>query len=78
MSAYDLKSLNLPRLYGKSLRLFAALAESAAGRAFVIGGLLENGGNPAAQAPAPERGAGFLPAGASGGARRAPVCCSRS
>ena len=46
MTAYDLKSLNLPKLYGTGLDLFTALVENQAGRALLIGSLLENGGIP--------------------------------
>jgi Asp-tRNA(Asn)/Glu-tRNA(Gln) amidotransferase A subunit family amidase len=46
MSAYDLKSLNLPKLYGTGLELFTRLVENPAGRALLIGSLLENGGIP--------------------------------
>jgi Asp-tRNA(Asn)/Glu-tRNA(Gln) amidotransferase A subunit family amidase len=46
MTAYDLKSLNLPKLYGTGLDLFTALVENPAGRALLIGSLLENGGIP--------------------------------
>jgi len=43
MTAYDLKSLNLPKLYGIGLELFTRLVENRAGRALLIGSLLENG-----------------------------------
>ena len=46
MTAYDLKSLNLPKLYGTGLELFTRLVENPAGRALLIGSLLENGGIP--------------------------------
>jgi Asp-tRNA(Asn)/Glu-tRNA(Gln) amidotransferase A subunit family amidase len=46
LTAYDLKSLNLPKLYGTGLDLFTALVENPAGRALLIGSLLENGGIP--------------------------------
>jgi hypothetical protein len=46
MTAYDLKSLNLPKLYGIGLELFTHLVENPAGRALLIGSLLENGGIP--------------------------------
>jgi len=43
---YDLKSLNLPKLYGKMLLIFAAVVGSKITRPLLIGGLLENGGIP--------------------------------
>jgi len=46
MTAYDLKSLNLPKLYGTGLDLFTSVVENPAGRALLIGSLLENGGIP--------------------------------
>ena len=46
MTVYDLKSLNLPKLYGIGLELFTRLVENPAGRALLIGSLLENGGFP--------------------------------
>ncbi len=45
MSQYDLQSLNLPRLYGGSLSLFASLAEGALSP-LLLNSLLENGGIP--------------------------------
>lgn len=46
MTAYDLRSLDLPKLYGKTLSLFAGLIGSPATRPLLIGSLLENGGIP--------------------------------
>ncbi len=46
---YDLKSLNLPKLYGKMLSLFAGLVGSKVTRPLMIGSLLENGGIPKLQ-----------------------------
>jgi len=46
MTAYDLKSLNLPRLYGTQLELFASVVENPLGQALLMGSLLENGGIP--------------------------------
>jgi Asp-tRNA(Asn)/Glu-tRNA(Gln) amidotransferase A subunit family amidase len=46
MSAYDLKSLNLPKLTGTPLKLFAAAVENPAARGALMPGLLENGGIP--------------------------------
>lgn len=43
---YDLKSLNLPKLYGKMLLVFAGLVGSKATRPLLIDSLLENGGIP--------------------------------
>jgi Asp-tRNA(Asn)/Glu-tRNA(Gln) amidotransferase A subunit family amidase len=43
---YDLKSLNLPKLYGKMLSLFANLVSNKGTRPLLIGSLLENGGIP--------------------------------
>ncbi len=43
---YDLKSLNLPKLYGKMLSVFAGLVSSKVTRTLLIGNLLENGGIP--------------------------------
>jgi Asp-tRNA(Asn)/Glu-tRNA(Gln) amidotransferase A subunit family amidase len=44
--AYDLKSLNLPKLYGKMLSIFAGVVGSPVTRPLLIGSLLENGGIP--------------------------------
>ena len=44
--AYDLKSLKLPKLYGKMLTLFTGLVRSKLTRPLLIGSLLENGGIP--------------------------------
>ena len=46
MTAYDLKSLNLPRLYGMQLEVFASVVENPLGQALLMGSLLENGGIP--------------------------------
>jgi Asp-tRNA(Asn)/Glu-tRNA(Gln) amidotransferase A subunit family amidase len=46
MSTYELHSLNLPKLTGVGLQLFAAAVENPASRALLIGSLLENGGIP--------------------------------
>jgi Asp-tRNA(Asn)/Glu-tRNA(Gln) amidotransferase A subunit family amidase len=46
MTAYDLKSLNLPRLYGTQLEVFASVVENPLGQALLMGSLLENGGIP--------------------------------
>ncbi len=46
MSSYDLKSLKLPKLYGKALALFAGAVSSPLIRPLLIGSLLENGGIP--------------------------------
>lgn len=43
---YDLKSLNLPKLYGKMLSIFAGVVGSSVTRPLLIGSLLENGGIP--------------------------------
>lgn len=47
MSKYDLKSLNLPKLTGTSLKLFTNAVENPAVRGVLMPGLLENGGIPA-------------------------------
>ncbi|MHC1781751.1 MAG: amidase [Anaerolineaceae bacterium] len=47
MSAYNLKSLKLPRITGTALKLFASILEVPLGHALLIGSLLENGGIPA-------------------------------
>ncbi|HEX9012556.1 MAG TPA: amidase [Anaerolineaceae bacterium] len=44
MTVYDLKSLELPRLYGTPLNLFAAALRNPVGRSLLIGSLLESGG----------------------------------
>lgn len=46
MTDYDLKSLNLPKLYGSMLNLFAAVTSSKVTRPLLIGSLLQNGGIP--------------------------------
>jgi hypothetical protein len=46
MTAYDLKSLDLPRLYGTQLELFASVVENPLGQALLMSSLLENGGIP--------------------------------
>lgn len=46
---YDLKSLNLPKLYGKMLSVFAGVVGSKLTRPLLIGSLLENGGIPKLQ-----------------------------
>ena len=46
MSDYDLKSLDLPKLYGSMLNIFAAVTGSKLTRPLLIGSLLENGGIP--------------------------------
>jgi hypothetical protein len=46
MASYDLKSLKLPRLFGKMLTAFANIAANPTTRPLIIGSLLENGGIP--------------------------------
>lgn len=46
MAAYDLKSLNLPKLYGGLLRAFAGAAGNPVTGPLLLGSLLENGGIP--------------------------------
>jgi len=46
MTAYELKSLKLPKLTGAGLSAFTAAVENPASRALLLGGLLENGGIP--------------------------------
>lgn len=46
MASYDLKSLNLPKLYGKALSLFTNAVESPVLQPLLLGSLLENGGIP--------------------------------
>lgn len=46
MSQYDLKSLKLPKLYGKMLSIFAGVAANRFTRPLLLGSLLENGGIP--------------------------------
>ncbi len=46
MADYDLKSLNLPKLYSGMLSLFTNLVTSPVTRPLIIGSLLENGGIP--------------------------------
>ena len=46
MSDYDLKSLNLPKLTGSMLNIFAAVTGSKLTRPLLIGSLLKNGGIP--------------------------------
>ncbi len=43
---YDLKSLNLPKLYGKMLAIFTSAVSSKTTRPLFIGSLIENGGIP--------------------------------
>lgn len=44
MSQYDLESVNLPKLSGTGLRLFASALENGAARAVMLGNLLQSGG----------------------------------
>lgn len=44
MSHYDLESVNLPKLSGTGLRLFANALENGAARAVMLGNLLQSGG----------------------------------
>ena len=44
MSTYDLTSLKLPKLYGKALTIFSALASNSLTQPLIIGSLLESGG----------------------------------
>jgi hypothetical protein len=44
MTKYDLESVKLPKLMGTGLRLFANALESGAGRAVMLGNLLQSGG----------------------------------
>jgi Asp-tRNA(Asn)/Glu-tRNA(Gln) amidotransferase A subunit family amidase len=44
MSEYDLTSLNLPKLYGKMLSMFASLASNPVTQPLLMGNLLETGG----------------------------------
>jgi hypothetical protein len=44
MSDYDLTSLKLPKLYGKMLSIFAAVASNPVTQPMLIGSLLESGG----------------------------------
>jgi len=46
MTAYELKSLKLPKLTGAGLSAFTAAVENPVSRALLLGGLLENGGIP--------------------------------
>ena len=46
MSEYDLVSLNLPRLYGQMLSIFASAADNPLTQPLLIGSLLKNGGIP--------------------------------
>jgi len=46
MTAYELHSLNLPKLTGAGLSAFTAAVENPVSRALLLGGLLENGGIP--------------------------------
>ncbi len=46
MDTYQLKSLNLPKLTGSMLKLFAFTVQNRFSRAFLINNLLENGGIP--------------------------------
>jgi len=43
---YDLKSLNLPKLYGGVLKFFSAVTSNKLTRSLLVGSLLENGGIP--------------------------------
>ena len=43
---YNLRSLPLPKLYGRTLRLFRSLVTMRATRPLLLGSLLENGGIP--------------------------------
>lgn len=46
MANYDLKSLNLPKLYGRMLSFFTNLVSNPVTRPLIMGSLLENGGIP--------------------------------
>jgi hypothetical protein len=46
MSVYDLRSLKLPKLYGKMLSMFTSAATSRLFQPLLMGSLLENGGIP--------------------------------
>jgi hypothetical protein len=46
MAAYDLRSLNLPKLTGIGLKAFLAVLENPVGRGLLMNSLLENGGIP--------------------------------
>ena len=46
MIKYELHALNLPKMSGILLKLFTAVVENPIGKAFLINGLLENGGIP--------------------------------
>ncbi len=46
MTAYELKSLKLPKLTGAGLSAFTAAVENPVSRALLLGGLLENAGIP--------------------------------
>ena len=46
MSAYDLRSLNLPKLYGSVLSIFTRAVTNPVTRPLLLGSLLENGGIP--------------------------------
>ncbi|HOS54407.1 MAG TPA: hypothetical protein PLW25_07715, partial [Anaerolineaceae bacterium] len=46
MTMYDLKSLNLPKLYGGVLKFFSAVTSNKLTRSLLVGSLLENGGIP--------------------------------
>lgn len=46
MTEYDLKSLNLPKLYGSMLKVFDAITSSKLTRPLIIGSLVNNGGIP--------------------------------
>jgi len=46
MTDYDLRSLNLPKLYGTMLSVFAGLAGGSLTQPLLLGSLLENGGIP--------------------------------
>ena len=73
MSAYDLKSLNLPKLYGTGLELFTGLVENPAGRALLIGSLLENGGIPKLRHMQIDEAPTLYPLGDNEGAPGAPL-----
>ena len=46
MTKYELHALNLPKMSGILLKLFTTVVENPIGKAFLINGLLENGGIP--------------------------------
>jgi Asp-tRNA(Asn)/Glu-tRNA(Gln) amidotransferase A subunit family amidase len=61
MSDYNLKSLELPRLTGAGLDLFASALENPVGHALLINSLLENGGIPRLRRTMVEETPTFLP-----------------